>query len=148
MEIRFYNNTSPNNKVTKNLTNETILTGTLREECSISTPAFNISDLDPIFNYCFIPDFNRYYFITNMTYVRNNLYRIDLSVDVLMSFKDDILAQKAVIERNEKLFNLYLGDSSYSQYSYVKTQTKRFPNAFSDKGEYILVVAGNKHLEE
>ena len=41
-------------------------------------------------NYLWIPQFDRYYFIDDITSVTNTLWRIDCSVDVLMSFKKDL----------------------------------------------------------
>ena len=46
------------------------VTGTLKEQCSIFDPVFNIErvtgDVVPYgFTYAYISDFNRYYFVTN-----------------------------------------------------------------------------------
>lgn len=50
-------------------------------------------------NYAYIPDFNRYYFIRGIDSVRKDLWRIQFSVDTLMSFKERIYAQKLFCER-------------------------------------------------
>lgn len=55
----------------------------------------------PDYNYCYIRQFNRYYFITNMTILNNNIYEFSLSVDVLMSYKNKILEQTAFISTNQ-----------------------------------------------
>ena len=52
-------------------------------------------------NYVYIPDFNRYYFINDITSVRQNLWRLSLHVDVLMSYKKEINNIKAFVSRNE-----------------------------------------------
>lgn len=39
-------------------------------------------------NYVYIPDFGRYYFITDIEIKNNGLFRISLKEDVLMSYKD------------------------------------------------------------
>lgn len=52
-------------------------------------------------NYAKMADFNRYYFITDIISVRRNIWRIELQVDVLMSYKADFLKLKAFIGRNE-----------------------------------------------
>ena len=55
------------------------------------------SDLSlEIMNYCYIDEFNRYYFIDKIEQVRNNLYRIRCKVDVLESYKIEILNAKDV----------------------------------------------------
>ena len=61
-------------------------------------------------NYAFIPDFNRYYFITDITAVGRNLWMISMSVDVLMSYYGDILNLSAFIARNRNLFNAFVVD--------------------------------------
>lgn len=52
-------------------------------------------------NYVYIPDFNRYYFINDITSVRQNLWRLSLHVDVLMSYKKEIQNNYAFVSRNE-----------------------------------------------
>ena len=39
-------------------------------------------------NYVYIPDFGRYYFVTDIEIKNNGLFRISLKEDVLMSYKD------------------------------------------------------------
>lgn len=53
------------------------------------------------YNYAYIPDFNRYYFITNISSYRTNLWRIDMKVDVLMSYANEINNQNEFITRYE-----------------------------------------------
>lgn len=150
MTITFYHNTSENNRVDKSsfLDESTKLTiqGTLRDECSIMNPVIMIeytATATFMYNYCLIPYFNRYYYINNITCVRNGLYRLELSVDVLMTYKTDILQQKAVISRQENEYNLYLPDNSFKVYSYPQIQTKTFPNGFLDTANFVLLVAGS-----
>jgi len=70
-------------------------------------------------NYVYIPDFNRYYFINDITSVRQNLWRLSLHVDVLMSYKKEILNTKAFISRNEFIYNDKLVDE-LRDYEYIK----------------------------
>lgn len=55
----------------------------------------------PVFNYAYIPEFHRHYFITDIVSVKTNLYMISMRCDPLMSFKDSILNQTAIVERCE-----------------------------------------------
>ena len=56
-------------------------------------------------NYVYIPEFNRYYFINDIVSIRQNLWQITLSVDVLMSYKNQILETNAFVARNQNKFN-------------------------------------------
>lgn len=144
MTVTLYNTSSENELLDKVLTNPITLSGTLRNECSVVNPVLNIESNSIITsNYCYITEFNRYYFINNVTVLRNNLYQLELSVDVLMSYKTEIRNQTATISRQENQYNLYLNDASFKAYNYPQMQIKEFPEGFSSTLTNILIVAGN-----
>lgn len=100
----FYKSTAEKNRMDKSayLTEIIQSTGTLRRAASIISPEFEfIYNKVPDFNYVYIPNFNRYYFIDNIVSLRNNVWTLSLSVDVLMSFKEQIKECDAFITRNE-----------------------------------------------
>ena len=67
MLIKFYNNTSEKNVLSKTLTNENIATGWLREESDIHAPVVTIDTVNISgYNYAYIPEFGRYYFISEI----------------------------------------------------------------------------------
>lgn len=123
MFLNLYQNTAENNKVDKtaSLTSVGTICGVLREQCSVINPSLTIEYDDvPEFNYVYFPLFNRYYFVTNITSIKNGLWQIDLSVDVLMTYKDDITQQTAFIERSESTYDVDKVDDLVS-YDYDKT---------------------------
>lgn len=65
-------------------------------------------------NYVYIPDFNRYYFINDIVSVRQNLWRIVLHVDVLMSYKKEISNTYAIVSRNQYKYNNFILDDKIS----------------------------------
>ena len=106
------------NVINKTLSSQLELDCTLRDSCNILDPSIFIRKTNadggsaiPSYNYAYIPEFNRYYFITDITSVNNQLWRIDMHVDVLMSYKDNILAQEVYVLRNENEYNEFLPDS-------------------------------------
>lgn len=122
MQIIFYNNISDTREVPKTLTNQITKTGTLRDSGNIQNPVITTA-YNPIDkNYCYISDFNRYYYIDSVTAVRNNLFEISCRCDVLESFKDDILNSPAIISRNSSNFNTFLADESRKFYQYAFNQ--------------------------
>lgn len=52
-------------------------------------------------NYCFIETLQRYYFIDSVTIERGNIATLELSIDVLMTYKDDILRASAEIVKSD-----------------------------------------------
>lgn len=142
--IDLYNCGDENNKITKSdLTDIIQLTGTFRGEVSVMNPVVQIETSTNIsgYNYAYISDFGRYYFITDIKAVRNGFWELSLKVDVLMTYHTEILALSAVIRRNENLFNLYLNDNQYQTLNYSRIQTKLFPNGFGD-WNFILTTVG------
>ncbi|NTW91618.1 MAG: hypothetical protein HGA35_06800 [Erysipelotrichaceae bacterium] len=115
MEIKLYYNSSDNRCVQKIIENELTIPGTLREDTSLVTPIVTINSQTILrYNYAYIPEFRRYYFINNKESVRNNLWRLYLEVDPLMSFKADILALKVVVDKQslESNGDEYIDDGS------------------------------------
>lgn len=142
MDVKVFINNSEKNKLDKTLINETTYTGQLKSETSILNPVIIIEgNLENLvsYNYAFIPLFLRYYFITDIISIRNNLIELRLAVDVLCSFKNQIRNLTAIIARQEKKFNVYLPDSYYKLSSKTMVQTKTFQKALSDTPFYVLV---------
>lgn len=103
MTIKLYKCLDRKNKLNKALQNEKVITGSLKNKVSVINPTiilkretnFNFSD----YNYCYIEEFNRYYFIQNININNLSLFEIELKEDVLMSFKSDI--NKMTVQINE-----------------------------------------------
>lgn len=146
MEIILYNNQSENNKVGKTLSNQHSLTGSLRNETNIIDPEILI-EYDPRdYNYLYIPEFNRYYFITKIDTVRTDLWRINCSVDVLESFKTGIRALTAIINKQKTLGNQYKNDGSIVMENRQFNTIYNFSGGFNDSGELILITAGANYV--
>ena len=101
MKIQFYNNHSGVNIINKNL--EKVgeeINFTLKEDTNILNPVLKLAGYTGG-NYCYIPDFNRYYFIDNYNLNNQGIYELFLSVDVLATYKNDLLAGKLLIKSDE-----------------------------------------------
>ena len=112
--IELYQNSAEVNRVDKGqfLAPVGSLLGALREECSMITPSIVYqSENVPTFNYVYIPIFNRYYFVTSLSSVSKNMWRMELNCDVLMTYKNEILLLQGVIGRQEIDFNPLLVDN-------------------------------------
>lgn len=142
--IKLYKTNTPNNHVTKTLTNEISLDCVYKDITSVLNPTITISTSTNLssYNYAYISDNSRYYYITNIKHVRNNIYEIELKVDVLFSHKTEILSNKAILSRQEKIYNMYLSDNNFKIYSKKTVQTKEFPYGFNHSGTFVLTTIG------
>lgn len=93
-------------------------------------------------NYFSIPKVNRYYFITDITMMSGGRVAITGKVDVLMSFKTDILGSTQLIVRQEKKTNNYLIDTDIPLSSKKQVIEHEFGDSIADSGYYILAVNG------
>ena len=111
--ITLYQNSAENNRIDKTeyLTSVGEIEGYLRQETNIINPTIVIEYNKVIdFNYIYISTFNRYYFVNGVSSVRSNLWRIELSVDVLMTYKETILNYECFVARNENTYDAYIED--------------------------------------
>ena len=145
MNISLYTNSSDKNHIDKNIKQMgTTMSGTLREDCSITDPVIKIEHITDFniatCNYAYIPAFGRYYYINDIV-CTGKLYELHMHVDVLMSFKSQIRNNSAVIARNESSYNLYLADGVFKTYANPHYQIKKFPSGFSGF-HYVLTISG------
>ena len=143
--IALETNLSEPNRIVKNVEPIITLNGELKQETSIIDPEFIIAgDLDDFVgcNYCTISEFGRSYFVRDITSVRAGLVRLRCHVDVLSSFANEILSNRAIIRRQETDWNLYLNDGSFRVYQNPDVVTHPFPQGFTAK-EFVLSVAGS-----
>lgn len=149
MDIKFYNNLSDPDTVNKELSGEIITIGYLKDDTNIIDPNLVINKIDglksiPTYNYFYIGgSIKRYYYVTDMTSIRNGTWLVKGHVDVLMSFKEYFLKLSGMIERtaDPNLFNAYVRDDSKTITSQRKTQIKRFPIGFGEPS-FLLTTAG------
>ena len=149
MQIALGTVTDENHKVSKNFNQGVALSGTMRDDSSIIRPVIEcqFSPTGITYNYMYIPDFSRYYYIEDIIYNERGLYEFHGRVDVLMSFASEIRANTAVIDRNTFNWNLYLDDGSLRSYADPYIIFQDFPAAeggfpMTHDDRYILITAG------
>lgn len=130
MTIVFYNVSDEPIKLSKTLSGGTTLTGTLRAPASVTDLVIVIENNSfPTWNYAYISEFGRYYFIQNITSVREDLWQIDMHVDVLMSNKTMIQSTYAFVARNQNTHNDELSDPMIKSSSEVMFEECTFPTS-------------------
>lgn len=145
--IKLYNVSDENNTINKTLGTSTDFSGTIRDPGSVDVvhPEILIESNIYGYNYAYIDEFHRYYYITELTQVRNGLCMLSLESDPLMSFASDILALPAIAGRvsggNGELFNSYLHDEKMRLLSADICGTWVI-HSFAYGNQYVLVTAG------
>ena len=143
--ISLFKTASENNRVVKALTDEKQLSGELRNQTSVLNPTIRIESADNIsgYNYCYISEFGRYYYITDIVSVRTNCWVISLRCDVLMSYKDEIQSMNVILNNTQETgLSNYLASPNWVNLVKTKTDIKVFPSGLSEQGEFILITAG------
>lgn len=117
MHITFYQNNSPVNALTKELTQVTTMEGDPLEDMSITRPRIVFTfEGPPQANYVYIQEFSRYYFIKNVDWLEGQFWAVSMEIDVLQTYADEIKEQTAIIARQEHLYNLYQQDDRFGTY--------------------------------
>ena len=143
--ISLFKTASENNRVVKVLTDEKQLSGELRNQTSVLNPTIRIESSDNIsgYNYCYISEFGRYYYITDIVSVRTNCWVVSLRCDVLMSYKNEIQSMNVILNNTQETgLSNYLASPNWVNLVKTKTDIKVFPSGLSEQGEFILITAG------
>ena len=90
MNVTFYNNLSNHNVVNKRLEEINTLSFTFKENSNIINPSLILINYVGG-NYCYIDELERYYYVKDIDLLGKGLFKINCEIDVLMSYKDDII---------------------------------------------------------
>lgn len=110
--------------------------GQLRESCSILAPevgftAFGQTESPREWNYAYIPDFGRFYFIDNWTWARGMWYA-NMTVDPLASWRPEIANSSEYIVRAASAVNPDIIDTTYPTLSYARLARQDLPSIYTD----------------
>lgn len=142
MNIKLLTYSEPKNSIKKSYTEVANLTGSMRDALNAVDPIFLIqatTEYDKA-NAVYCEELGRYYFITGKEWIRTGLLAISCHVDVLVTYKGDILNNAGIISRNSNLFNGYLPDNRQKLFAYDKIQIKAFPTNNTDTN--VLITMG------
>lgn len=140
MTIDFYKINDVRNKINK----------TLGVPYTISNIFFKSGNIDIIkpflrlsrdmiqYNYCFIRELNRFYFIDDVVIENNGIKNYKLSIDVLMSYRNEIMNNETHIIESENVLNA--DNIEYSEKNNEVVTTFDFPgNPFEDNKTDVLI---------
>lgn len=145
MQVIFYYNASDARVINKTLIGGETFSGQARDEIDIMSPIIRF-DSNAIlrYNYAYIPELQRYYSVESINAFREGLWDVTFSVDVLMSFRGDIMPLSVIVDRQSMAENgdEYIDDGSLVADNVMFTRLHQFNSGFNDYPEYILITAG------
>lgn len=113
MEVILYKNKSSHNTINKVLEEIKRINIVFKQDFNLLNSVLVIKSSNLLnANYLYIPNLNRYYFINNQEIISKNVINVYIEVDVLESFKDDILNSEALIKSSTD-YNKYYDDGTY-----------------------------------
>ena len=94
-------------------------------------------------NYVWISELKRFYYIRNWE-MNNGYITMDLEVDVLMSYRKELMNSHAMIKRNEFSYSSYLPDEKLKIYAPSRVKVDKFKSPFDAKKQifYLALVSG------
>jgi hypothetical protein len=133
---------------TKQPTNELSDSRTVvfKESTSVDSPTFILTGNVFDYNYASWNDgtMTRYYFISDIRTVKNNLTEIDCVIDVLATYKTQILAGTHFVSYSSHNSNTWLPDTRIPLVNATKTarNTASLASLFNTVGFYVLTAVG------
>lgn len=150
MDVKLYKTSSPTIKVDKVLESEDTHTNVVfydEGSLALESPKVllqNIESPDVVssFNYMYIPQLKRYYFITDISYLKGKRVEITGRVDVLKTYATDIKNSTQLIDRQEHKKNMYLDDDHYPIKKKTAIVVENFGDSFTENGNFVLTTVG------
>lgn len=141
MNVNFYNMKFKKNELNKVLNTPIVKACSVKDGITLEDPVLCLGyDATlPTYNYVYIPDFQRYYFVTGRKIDGKTMY-ISLHVDGLMSFKNDIMSSVGTATRSN-FYNKNIPDKMVASLPGENIQYRTLSSAFSGE-TYVLILGG------
>ena len=141
MTVIFYKYNGIKNKINKTLENGLTVNDVIIQN------DFDITNFDLLiknttfnseYNYCYIQDLGRYYYIDSVEKMNGTIYKIRVSVDVLKSFSTQIENINAIITKSENPDNNFVDCEKSENYT---NEVINLTDNFNHNGNLILVTS-------
>ena len=145
MVVTLYTNSGDTRQLSKNLaTVATISNCQINDTCTILRPVlrFELVSTYLAANYVYIPNFNRYYYIEDMTILNGSQIELSCRVDVLMSHRTAILNSYVIAARSASSPEPFMPDNLVADKGTVSYYTRRSSTTPFNGSSYVLTVAG------
>lgn len=98
------------------------------------------------FNYAYIPTFNRYYYVTEWTSLNAHMWEAQLEVDVLASYREQILGSDAFVQYAESDYNTMIPDPRLPKSDSCQNIKYEFPLTYFDSTGCIVLSVVSKNI--
>lgn len=147
MKAILYKTTSDNNVINKELTDPHELEVFFKDDEDITQPTIklkiNKKYLD--YNYCYIEDLKRYYFIDDIRAGRGNTFMLFLNIDVLETYKKELENCRCIVIKSNSINKNYNGGLlSLEDFTSDIYKSNKKPDL---KNAMVLVTMGVKNNE-
>ena len=141
MTVIFYKYDGIKNKINKTLENGLTVNDVIMHN-DYDLTAFELlikdTNFNSEYNYCYIQDLGRYYFIESVERMNGSIYKIRLTVDVLKSFSTQIENTQAIITKSENPDNDFVDCEKSENYT---SEVINLTDNFNHSGNLILVTS-------
>lgn len=141
MTVIFYKYDGIKNKINKTLENGLTVNDVIMQN------DFDITNFDLLikntgfsseYNYCYVQDLGRYYFIESVERMNGTIYKIRLSVDVLKSFSSQIENINAIITKSKNPDDNFVDCEKSETF---ENEVINMTDNFNHSGNLILVTS-------
>ena len=141
MTVIFYKYDGIKNKINKTLENGLTVNDVIMHN-DFDLTAFELliknNNFSSEYNYCYIQDLGRYYFIESVEKMNGTIHKIRLTVDVLKSFSTQIENINAIITKSENPDNDFVDCEKSENYT---SEVINMTDNFNHSGNLILVTS-------
>ena len=138
--ITTFNNKSPRHVVNKNLSVVEVTNCDNYSDINLKRPMVILAGIQSKnANYAYIPEFGRYYFVTDKTITNDGRLILELDSDPLSSFWGDIAKSPCVANRSSSNYDPYIHDDLIT----IRDKTNYSVRALS--GSFAPTTAGSNH---
>ena len=141
MTVIFYKYDGIKNKINKTLENGLTVNDVIMHN-DFDLTAFELliknNNFSSEYNYCYVQDLGRYYFIESVEKMNGTIYKIKLTVDVLKSFSTQIENIQAIITKSENPDDNFVDCEKSENYT---SEVINMTDNFNHNGNLILVTS-------
>lgn len=149
MIVKFYKNTQSEEHANKTLSSEKVYNDCkLLQPTNILHPIIKLAHNpnNVLYNYCYIPDFSRYYYM-KLDSIENGIDYFKCDVDSMKSWYNDICGSRGTITRCATGDD-FITDNRAIQKDEIQISCKKIGTAFSSGNTFVLVKGCINYVNE